>query len=311
MSDQIHKKIYYFAVFIFILFIALMTFVVWQIFVPVKNFPINKTFEITKEESGQVIFSKLKEEGYIRNVFFAKVASRFFNRNKFYRGEYVFDKPQSTYNIVFSITSRPPSLAVLIPEGFTKKQVADRLEKYIKRFDKKDFLQKAEEGYLFPETYFFYSYYTNDELLKEFSDRFNQNVLEKLGKLPTKEEIIIASMIEREAKDPEDMKIISGIIRNRLSINMPLQIDATVMYGKGVWKDRVLYRDLRKESEYNTYTKTGLPIAPISNPGLNAISAALFPAKTKYMYYITGRDGKMYYAETHQEHLKNIAKYLR
>jgi len=118
-------------------------------------------------------------------------------------------------------------------------------------------------------------------------------------------------MLEREARDPQDMKMISGIIQNRLRADMALQIDATVLYGQGAWKNRVYYRDLLHQSDYNTYQNKGLPVGPISNPGLNSLSAAIYPTKNNYYYYITGRDGKMYYGKTYNEHLRNIAKYLR
>jgi UPF0755 protein len=290
---------------------SFLVYACYQIFIPLRNFPVGKDFRVTKEETGGAIFSRLKEEGFIRNVFWAKVVTKLTRRNKFYRGDFQYDAPKSLYQILFDITTRPPTLAVLIPEGFTEKQVADRLEKYIKHFDKKDFLAKAEEGYLFPDTYFFYPYLNNDEILNQFRDKLNQEMLVNFGRMPTKQEIIIASMIEREARDPKDMKLVSGVIQNRLKIGMPLQIDATVLYAKGVRADRVLYKDLCKESDYNTYQKTGLPIGPISNPGINAIRAAIYPDSTKYMYYITGRDGKFYYALTHEDHVKNIAKYLR
>jgi UPF0755 protein len=217
----------------------------------------------------------------------------------------------SVFQIVKLLGTRPVSLAVLIPEGFTKVQIADRLAKYIVKFNRKDFLEKANEGYLFPDTYYFFAFSSNDEILKEFTNKFNQKMLENFGRMPTRDEIIIASMLEREAKDPQDMKVISGIIQNRLKINMPLQIDATVLYGQGAWKNRVLYRDLKSQNDYNTYQNTGLPIAPISNPGIDAIRAAIFPEKTKYFYYLTGTDGKMYYAVTHDDHVKNKIKYMR
>jgi UPF0755 protein len=202
-------------------------------------------------------------------------------------------------------------LAVLIPEGFTKKQIAERLQKYIYKFDKNDFLRKAREGYLYPDTYFFFKYSTNDEIIKIFSEKFNDEMLNNFPRMPTEKEIIIASMLEREARKEEEMRIISGIIQNRLKAGMALQIDATVLYGQGAWKDRVLYKDLKTKNDYNTYQKTGLPIGPISNPGLPAIRAAMFPAKTKYFYYLTGLDGRMYYAVTHEEHVRNKLKYLR
>jgi len=293
---------------------AFCIYVVYQIFIPTKYLPTDKVFTITKDQSGEEIFINLKQDGFIKSVFWAKIVAKGFervNRAKFYRGEYNFEASDSLYKVIYKITKRPVSLAVLIPEGFTKVQIADRLAKFINKFNRKDFLEKAEEGYLFPDTYYFYAFSTNDEILAEFEKKFNKNALVKFGRLPTDDEVIIASMIEREAKDPEDMKIISGIIQNRLKIDMPLQLDATVLYGKGAWKDRTYYSDLKHDSDYNTYLNKGLPIGPISNPGINALSAAIKPQKTKYFYYLTGRDGKMYYAVTGAEHLKNIAKYLR
>ncbi len=178
-------------------------------------------------------------------------------------------------------------------------------------FDRQDFLKKAEEGYLFPDTYYFYSYSTNDEILTEFNKKFYEQTFKYLTRVPNKSEIIVASILEREARDPEDMKIIAGIYQNRLKINMPLQVDATVLYGKGAWKSRTLYSDLKHDSDYNTYLNTGLPIGPISNPGLNSLKAAMNPGVNDYLYYLTGKDGKMYYSKTYEEHLKYKKKYLR
>lgn len=294
-----------------IFFLVVFIICYYEFFVPVSDFPINQTFTIQSEDAGGTIFTNLQSQGYIRNTASIKILAKVLRKNKFYGGEYTFASPASTFEILSQISKRPVSLAVLIPEGFTKEQIADRLAKYIMHFNRADFLGKAKEGYLFPDTYYFYAFSTNDEILQEFNNKFNQNTLENFGRLPTKDEVIIASMLEREAKDPQDMKIISGIIQNRLKIGMALQIDSTVLYGKGAWQDRVFYRDLKKDSDYNTYLNPGLPIGPISNPGLNAISAAMNPAKTDYFYYLTGKDGKMYYAKTAEEHIKNKIKYLR
>ena len=287
----------------------------YQIYIPINNFPVSHdgqvSLKVTKDENGEQIFESLREKGFIRDVFYAKVVSKIFSFSRFYPEEYVFEKPLSTFDIVKIITTRPPSIAILIPEGFTKKQIGERLTSYIKNFDQKSFIASSSEGYLFPDTYYFYKSSTNQEILKEFSDKFYQTTYQKFGKVPTSQQVIIASILEREAKDPEDMKIISGIIQNRLAINMALQIDATVLYGKNIWKSKTIYSDLNSKSDYNTYQKTGLPIGPISNPGLNAIEAAMNPVKNDYFYYLTGRDGKMYYAKTHDEHVKNKLKYLR
>lgn len=305
------RRILNFSYLFFISCIFFLLYTLYQIFAPNSDFLPNSHFVINSNEKGSQIFENLEKANIIRSIFWAKVTTKILTKNKFYKGEYEFDKPVSTYDAIKIITSRPISLAVLIPEGFTKQQIADRLAKYIIKFDKKKFLENSKEGYLFPETYYFFKFSTTEEILKEFSDKFNQNMLEKFGKMPSNDQIIIASMLEREAKDFVSMQQISGIIQNRLKINMALQIDATVLYGNGAWKNRVLYSDLKTKNDYNTYQKVGLPIGPISNPGINAIKAAMNPLKSNYMYYLTGKDGNMYYAVTHDEHIANKQKYLR
>jgi UPF0755 protein len=302
-----NKYILVFTTFLFFVFF----YVNYIIFVPVKNFPVDKIFLVEKDEVGESIFNRLETEGFIKSAKGAKIVTKVFGYNKFYPGEYKFEKPLSIYEIVYSVTKRPISYAVLIPPGFTKQQIADRLANYIKNFKKNEFLDLAKEGYLYPETYYFFSFSTNEEILAEFNKRFYSETFKNLSRLPTKDEVIVASILEREARDPEDMKIIAGIYKNRLSVGMPLQVDATVLYGKGIWKSRTTYNDLKHDSDYNTYQNKGLPPGPISNPGLDSLRAAMNPKENDYMYYLTGKDGKMYYSTSYEEHVKNKRKYLR
>ena len=304
---MLNKLKYYFA----IVLLLCLAYLNYQIFMPINNFPTEKIFEIQKGQSAQEIFLNLEKENFIRSSLWARGLTKVFNYSKFYPGEYKFDKALSLYQILFTVTKRPVSYAVLIPEGFTKKQIAERVAKYVKTFDKKLFLEMGQEGYLFPDTYYFYSFSTTEEVLEEFEKRYYENTFKRFGKVPTKSDVIVASMLEREARDPEDMKIIAGIYYNRLKIDMPLQVDATVLYGKGAWKERVYYKDLKHDSDYNTYQNKGLPIGPISNPGINSLDAAMNPIKSSYLYYLTGRDGKMYYSKTLDEHVKNKLKYLK
>jgi UPF0755 protein len=180
------SKIYkYFLLFLVVIFV-LVFYLIYQIFVPKPSFPVNTIFSVSSDQTGSQIFDNLQKEGIIRNKIWTKVVAKVLRKNKFYRGDYALDKPMSAYEIVNLLSTRPVSLAVLIPEGFTKKQVADRLANYIVRFDKKDFLTKAKEGYLFPDTYYFFKFSTNDEILKDFNDKYNQTMLENFGKLPNK-----------------------------------------------------------------------------------------------------------------------------
>jgi UPF0755 protein len=176
-------------------------------------------------------------------------------------------------------------------------------------------IQKEKEGFLFPETYFFYQNVTTEEILKKMQDTYTEKVtplISSLG-LDQKQErkvIILASILEEEGKTTEDKKMIAGILLNRIEKGMPLQVDASINYIKGMASD-VSFSDLEIESPYNTYKNKGLPPGPISNPGLDSIMAALHPTKSKFIYYLTGVDGTFHYAITFEEHVRNKEKYLR
>ena len=120
-----------------------------------------------------------------------------------------------------------------------------------------------------------------------------------------------ASILEREANGTEDIKIISGILQNRLNKNMPLQVDAPFYYLLGKESSELTQADLKIKSPYNTYINKGLPPAPIGNPGLKAIEAAVYPTKTDYLYYLHDINGVVHYAKTHSEHVKNKQLYLK
>ena len=128
--------------------------------------------------------------------------------------------------------------------------------------------------------------------------------------------VTVASLIEREAKFPQDRPLVASVIYNRLSNDMPLQIDATIQYALGYqtdqqtwWKKNLTDDDLALNSAYNTYTQTGLPPTPIANPGVLSLEAALNPAQTNYLYYVSDKDGHNHYEETLAEHDADILKY--
>ena len=118
-------------------------------------------------------------------------------------------------------------------------------------------------------------------------------------------------MIEREARLDSERKIIAGVIYNRLSKNMPLQIDATVVYALGRHKEMVTYKDLEIDSPYNTYKYAGIPPGPISCPGKASLEAALNPAQHSYYYYVAKGDGSHYFSKTYAEHLQAKQKYIK
>lgn len=244
-------------------------------------------------------------------------------------GDYEFSPDMSMTQIAdILINERFTQNWVTFPEGWTFARMAERIaergigdkETFMKlcrepeRFKETGFPMPSEslEGYLFPNTYRIPPGSGEEEAIKTLLGGFKTYVYE-----PYKEEIqqsgftlheilTIASMIEKEAFHQKDRPLISAVIHNRLKKRMPLQIDATVLYGMGQWKSRVLYEDLRHPSEYNTYRRQGLPPGPIANMGLASLKAALEPASVDYLFYVAQADGYHRFTETYADHLRAI-----
>jgi UPF0755 protein len=221
-----------------------------------------------------------------------------------------------------------PSVRVVnIKEGLRKEEVADILEKKLNwnEEEREEFLNShlalnedlGLEGRLFPKSYLFHKDSTPKEVAKTMIDTFESKT--KNIKKSKKTEVInedtilkIASMIQRESGGKSDMKLISGIIWNRVFSGMKLQIDATLQYAKGdedLWWPKVSPEDKYIDSPYNTYIYKELPPTPISNAGLAAIEAAYNPIKTSCVFYLHDKKGKIHCAKTYEEHKKNIEKY--
>ncbi len=292
--------------------LLILGFVYIQIFLSPSSFPVDKSFIVKKGDLESDIYNRLAAEKFIRSAYFARVFSKLFQDNNIQIGEYNFGQKLSLWQMLISLRIKPKAISITVPEGYTKSQIAQRIvdNGRIKNFSQTEFLLRAKEGYLFPETYYFYSFTDTSQVLEDMQNEWTDQMVKTFGRLPTESEVIIASILEREARNFNDMKLISGIIQNRLRVGMNLQIDATVLYGAGIWKDKTTLKDLEYLSAYNTYKNKGLPQGPISNPGLNSMRAAINPAKTNYMFYLTGRDGQMYYAVTGAQHLANKRNYI-
>ena len=213
-------------------------------------------------------------------------------------GEYRFEKRQTIFKVASRITRGDFGMEqkkVTIPEGSTNEQIADLIAERFPGFDKKAFLEAAKDkqGYLFPETYRFLSP-SPQRVISEMSDTFDYQVrvlqADAINEEKDWDEIVtMASILEEEADTPKDFKIISGILWKRMELNMPFQVDVAT----------------------STYIELGFPPRPLSNPGLETLEAALRPATSTYLYYLTGRDGLMHYANTFEDHQRNINRYLR
>jgi UPF0755 protein len=212
------------------------------------------------------------------------------------------------------------SLQALFPEGLTVRQTALRAQdllgirqgEFVKLATNGEwavppYLPKGTptlEGFLFPKKYEFEASSSPKDVIRRLLAQFKLEVRDlpwsnykRLGLKTQYDIVIIASMIEREARFPEDRPKIARVIYNRLAKGMELQIDATVEYALGQWKSKVTLADLKHPSPYNTYLHTGLPPTPIASPGLASIEAALSPAKGNWLYYVV-IDGQGHHAFT-------------
>jgi UPF0755 protein len=212
---------------------------------------------------------------------------------------------------------------VVIPEGLRKEEIAEIAKKELgwSEETKEEFLANAEEGYLFPDTYLIQVANFKDagrQAAKRMKDKFNeecQEIFKEFEKNNIRNDtaVILASVIQREAANEEEMPLIAGIIWNRLLKPMPLEIDATIQYIVGEpsnWWRPVTPEEYKIESPYNTYLHEGKPPAPICNPGLAAIEAVVYDQPNDYFYYLHNNEGQIHLAKTYEEHQANIEQYL-
>lgn len=303
--------------------ILLLFLGVFVFFLPPSDLGVKDGIYLNIKEgmSARQIANTLKENKIIRSsVAFLSLVYLFNNDKSLSPGVYLFRRPLSIFEAERRIDSGDYGILlkkITFPEGFTNLQIANRLEANLPKFDKNQFLTLAStsEGYLYPETYFFLPSDTPSVILKKLMDTFEEkteilNIKQMKDNFLSKDIIIMASILEREVKTKKDKQIVSGILWNRMRIGMPLQVDATLVYERGKDSYTLTTEDLRSDSPYNSYTRKGLPPTPISNPGFDAIYAAIYPTENKYIYFLTDREGNVYYARTYEEHLRNKAKHI-
>lgn len=272
------------------------------------------------------IAGELKMSGVIDNPALFKAIARARGVDRMLKaGRYRFEKNQSEATTV-SMLVRGSTLAerVTIPEGLTLKQVASLLlreasidsSRFVSLSTDTGFIEtlgikaRSLEGYLFPDTYNIFWKMDPARVIKMMVTRlrgiFNDAHQEQAKRMGyTVHEILtMASMVEREARLPEERALIAGVLYNRIRIDMPLQCDATVQYALPEYKEVLIYADLHVNSPYNTYLYYGLPPGPIGNPGAGSILAALYPEETDYLYYVAKGDGSHIFSRTKQEHAR-------
>ncbi|MEI8174591.1 MAG: endolytic transglycosylase MltG [bacterium] len=264
------------------------------------NFPVGAVIRIDKGLGLRSISLKLKNEHIIRSRTIFEAFVVIFGREKnIIQADYYLENKLPVWEIARRVSkgdSHMASISVTIPEGFNVTQIADAVASKLSNFNKNKFLleSKTLEGKLFPDTYFFITTDTEEEVIKFMNENFERKIAPLrsliISSHKTEKEIItMASIIEREAKGEVDRGFISGILWKRISINMPLQVDVAL----------------------ETYKIKGLPENPIGNPGLASIKSAIYPKSSPYLFYLHDKNGNIHYAKSFAEHRQNVLKYLK
>lgn len=292
---------------------------------PVSEDKSTKIVVVEKGESFSKVTEELKRQNLIRSSWvFNLYAKQTGIGSKIQAGTFRVSPSMSSEQILKILSSQSLDNWVTLIEGWRVEEMAKVLSSKFKVQSSK-FLKLAKEGYMFPDTYLFPVDVTEEQIVKKLRDNFDTKYSDEIkAKIKTlglieEEGVILASIVEREARSSEARKMVASILLKRLKIGMGLNADATVQYAlvpkgsenppeSGWWKRNLTRDDLRVDSPYNTYIHSGLPPTPISNPGLASLQAvANADPKTPYLYYYHDSKGVSHYGKTLEEHNQNIA----
>ena len=298
-----------------------------------RSFPSQETHVIVARGSTfDAIARQLAREGVVGNYLAFRLLARLRGEEEgAHAGEYRFVAHQTSSEVLEALTTGGAQVAawVTIPEGFTAREIAARLQEsgigparpFADAFAHDTIVlggtrTKSLEGYLFPSTYLVAlgasPQQVEAQLTGEFFAKLPHDAAARAKRLNVTlpQAVTVASLVEREAKADADRPRIASVIYNRLRLRMPLQVDATIEYALPAHKDELSFADLRIDSPYNTYTHAGLPPTPIANPGRPSLEAALSPSKTDDLYYVYCGNGRHVFAKTLTEHQANVARCL-
>ena len=278
-------------------------------------------FVVSLEEKQDSVIQGLSKENLIRNPsLFRLLVSVMKIPAEIEPGAYKLKRNLWLPVLANTLLYHPYQKWVLLRPGLRKEQVAEIISDTFSwnKQTEKEFIDSAEEGYLFPDTYLFETNQSPDYFIAKMKNNFNEKFDAQLQSdllardVRNDTAVKIASLIERESGSDSDKALIAGIIWNRLLKDMRLQIDAATQYILGTpgnWWPRVKPADHKTESPYNTYLNHGLPPGAIANPGIKSIEAVLFPQKDGWLFFFHKSDGHAVYSTTAEEHAENLKKY--
>jgi UPF0755 protein len=319
-----------------LLLLLLVGFAFWMVKSPYG--PQGETFvDIAPHTGSQAIGEMLEQKGVIRSRYgfeLLRALAGVRGSRSLKAGEYRFDHPVPMTEVYDQIArGEVYTVSLTIPEGYNIFDIAQAVEsaglgsrdEFLAAERKHteliaDWTANSEhqpeslEGYLFPDTYHFAHHTRPEQMLAAMVKRFRVEtaVLGLTGDVPRV--VTMASLVEKEVSQDNERPLVAGVFMNRLAKGMTLATDPTVIYAallENRWRGTIYASDLRSESPYNTYVHTGLPPGPICNPGVAALRAAIAPAKTDYLYFVSDAAGHSRFAATLKEHNTNVTEYRK
>lgn len=319
---------------ILVVFLIGPAWLAFALCVPYGGFPRKGLFvEVPRGASAGVVARLLAEKGVVRSRLAFETLCRWRSPRTLQAGQYFFDQPATAFEVYRAIVEgRVYQTQVTVPEGLTMFDIADLLAQQ-GLVNRQAFLRAARdpvpirdlapgarslEGFLFPGKYAFSRHTTPQEIVEAMVERFRETWRElpgvKSDELSAQAVVTLASLVARETAVPEERSLVAAVFTNRLRRGLALQCDPTVIYAlerAKKYSGSLTFSDLRFDSPYNTYLHTGLPPAPIANPGEAALRAALNPSTVDYLYFVANGQGGHHFSRTFQEHNRNVARYRR
>ena len=288
---------------------------------PPDEFPLRKIISIPSSLSNTQVAQILQDDGLVRSALVFRIMATLLGHSRDLRaGDYIFKEPLDVFHLARTIGIGAYGLEPLrirIPEGATVRQMATVFSIDLQNFNAVHFLTLATpmEGYLFPDTYFFLPNATENtviEAMRQDFDHHEATIADEVAAFgkPLADDVTMASIVEREANNPDDRRTIAGVLWNRIARGMPLQTDVTFIYTLGKTDSQITMSDLQSDSLYNTYKHAGLPPTPIGSPSLDSLLSTVTPIKSNYLFYLADGQGVTHYCATFACQLQNERVYL-
>lgn len=299
---------------------ALLAYVL--VIAPPSAFPTGQLITVPEGTTAAEVARMLEEQGVVREEYVFRFAVQILGRDRGVRaGDYLFKEPTDILSVARRVTTGAFGLEpirIRIPEGATTKDMAKIYATQLQRFNAEQFIEKAQpqEGYFFPDTYFFLPNATEDTVIDAMRQNFDEQIQQLAGDITKSgktlnEIVIMASILEKEAHNHLDRQKIAGVLWRRIRIDMALQVDAAFLYSIGRTTFDLTNADLQnKDDPYNTYANKGLPPGAIGSPSLSSMRAAANPIDEGYLFYLADRNFVTYYSKTYEEHLRKKALYI-